>query len=665
MRTLLGSSVRTLLCLAAFAATADAAALLHPIFSDHVVLQRDQPINIWGTARPGERIVIAIDRARLQIDADANGAWRAALPAMGAGGPHRLTATAQSGATQTINDVLIGDVWLCSGQSNMVLPVHRALDSRSEIASAQNDSIRLLSVPESSSALPQADFARPIAWQPVTSASIPEFSAACWYFARELQKTVKVPMGLISAAWGGSKIESWMSAAALQAHGGYDEALDILTASLRDPWLAFSRWGAAWETWWRKQTASAPSEPWSVAANGEWRKAPAGLGIWEKWGDARLADYNGMLWYRTTISLTAAQARQSATLLLGQVDEVDQTWLNGRPIGAQAGARRSSEERAAPVIGPGPDRSYLLPPGSLTAGDNVIVVNVLDTYASGGLRGPPNSRSLQLADGTAIPLNRDWFYQLPPATAGAPPRAPWESVAGLGVIYNGMIAPLTRFRIRGVAWYQGEANTEAASGYGALLRRFMADWREQFGAQVPFLVVQLANFGQPPTTPTASGWAELREQQRLTVAQDRHAALAVAIDIGERNDIHPANKQEVGRRLARAARHIVFGENVPPSGPRVLAARAERDQVVVTFTDVVGKLSAYSARRPIGFELCGPDQASCHFVDAELSGDRVTLDGSAVSAATRVRYCWADSPVCTLYDDAPLPAGPFQIEVQR
>jgi sialate O-acetylesterase len=644
--------------------SAAAADLLNPLFSDHVVLQRDRPIEVWGHAKPGEQVALTIDRAQAEINADRDGKWSLTLPAMRAGGPHTLTVTAATGATQRVNDVLIGDVWLCSGQSNMQLQVHRALDARAEIANAKSDSIRLLTVPQASSAQPQTQFAAPIEWQRVSSATIPEFSAACWYFARELQKTVNVPMGLIAAAWGGSKIESWISAASLRAHGGYDEALDILSTSVTDPWLASARWGAMWEKWWRQHSANG-NEPWSAKAVGDWRKAPAELGPWEEWGDARLASYNGMVWYRTTISLTPAQAAQSGTLSLGQVDEVDQTWVNGRPIGSTAAASVSDEERAAPVISTGSDRTYRLPRGTLVAGENLIVVNVLDTYATGGLRGPARARSLQLADGTMIPLNRDWSYQVPPTIAAAPPRAPWENVAGLGVIFNGMIAPMTRFHVRGVAWYQGESNTEAAAAYGSLLQRFMADWRSQFGAELPFLIVQLANHGMSPTWPTESGWAELREQQRQVVAQDEHAGLVVAIDIGERTDIHPANKQEVGRRLARAARHVVFGEKLAPSGPRVMDAHKENDRVVVSFADVTGKLIAYSASHPIGFELCGAEQMSCRFADAELTGQRVALDMSGVPNATRVRYCWADSPVCTLFDEAQLPAGPFEIEVQR
>lgn len=659
MKTLLRAAFFIASGSVAFAA--QSSELLHPLFSDHVVLQRDQPINVWGRARAGERVVVTIDRARAEATANASGHWRVALPTMSAGGPYRLGATTAAGESQYVEDVLVGDVWLCSGQSNMALQVHRALDAYTEIANAKNDSIRLLTVPQASSGSPQTQFAAPVEWQLASPQSVPEFSAACFYFARELQRSVNVPMGLISAAWGGSKIESWMSADALRAQKRYDEGLDILSLSMTDPWAALARWGTVWERWWREQ---ASSEPWSSSRSGEWRKAPAPLRAWEEWGNERFANYDGMLWLRTSVELTSAQAAQTATLSLGRVDEVDQTWINGRPIGATASSGHSPEERRPPVIGSGPDRTYRLPRGALVAGNNIIVVNVLDTYGHGGLYGEASSRALHFSDGSSVPLDREWLYQLPPPKVGTPPRAPWEPVAGLSVIYNGMVAPLTPFGIRGVAWYQGESNTNAPREYGELLKGFMLDWRRRFGTELPFLIVQLANYGQPPTQPVASEWAQLREQQRLAVDHDPRAALAVTIDIGNRSDIHPANKQEVGRRLARAARHLVFNESVSASGPRVSQARMHGDRVIVSFVDLTGKLITYSSGSPIGFELCGAEQTSCRFVAATLADNAVTLDASTVAGVTRVRYCWADSPVCTLYDEAQLPAGPFEIEVQ-
>jgi sialate O-acetylesterase len=633
------------------AGTSNAAALLHDLFQDHVVLQRNTAINVWGRAQPRETLTVSIAGSSARAQADESGRWQVALPSMQAGGPHQLAVTSSSGGTQTVSDVMIGDVWLCSGQSNMQLQVERALDSWSEIRNSANDSIRLMTIPLASNAVPRETFGGPVQWSKAGPTTVPGFSAVCFYLARELQKKDNVPMGLIASSWGGSKIQSWMSMSALRATGAYDRNLDVLMLSSTDPAAAGAQWGAIWESWWRERTKARPgTEPWSAKPAGTWNVAPIDRGPWEQWGIPELASYNGALWYRTTVNVSKQQAAQSATLSIGRADETDQTWINGRPAGA---------------TGPGPDRTYLLPAKSLHAGENTIVVSVLDTYSFGGLSGPASGRYIKFADGTSLPLNNEWRYQMPDPKVGTPPRAPWEAVAGLSVINNAMIAPLGKFGLRGMAWYQGESNTNEANQYQSLLTRMIADWRSQFGADLPFLVVQLANYGQPPTAPGESEWAELREAQRLAVKSDPRAGLAVAVDIGDRYDIHPANKQEVARRLARAARHIIYNDLSPPSGPTPTRARREGTAITVEFTDVTGKLIAYSASQPVGFELCGSAPNSCAFADARIEGNRVMLTGGNAASATRVRFCWADSPVCTLYDEAQLPAGPFQIEVER
>jgi sialate O-acetylesterase len=279
--------------------------------------------------------------------------------------------------------------------------------------------------------------------------------------------------------------------------------------------------------------------------------------------------------------------------------------------------------------------------------------------------GSAAQRSVTLADGTVIPLNGEWRYAVAPSGIGPPPRAPWEAAGGLTTIYNAMIAPLQPYTFRGVAWYQGESNTEDAGNYARLMAAWMADWRKRFEApELPFLIVQLANYGKAATAPAESEYAALREAQRAVVAKDKHAGLAVAIDIGERNDIHPANKQEVGRRLARAARHVVYGESLAPSGPVAKrATRAEKD-IVVQFDDVQGHLAAYGARDVVGFEVCGASTGTCQFAEGVADGNSVRIENTGGATPTRVRYCWADSPICTLYDEAGLPAGPFELAIQ-
>lgn len=642
-----------LLAATAVQAADSSPALLSALFQDHAVVQRDQPVPVWGRAAPGESLRIVFAGKTVTGRAGADGHWQASLPALPAGGPYTLSVTAADGQTQTAHDVLVGDVWLCSGQSNMELQVHRTLNSRSEISGADNDRIRMLKVPQTASPAPQSGFAEAVQWLPSTPQNVPDFSAACYYFARELQKTVNVPMGLINASLGGSRIEPWMSAQALRKVGGYDEALDTLAQYAKDPQAAFARWGDIWQKWWRSQPqVEKGDEPWKPgAASVGWQAAPRTLIDYQQWGVPSLSSFTGMLWYRTTVTLTGQQAAQGATLVLGNVDEIDQTWVNGRGVGSSYGDS---------------PRSYPLPRGLLHAGDNQIVVNDLNTYAGGGVVGAADTRALHFADGSSVPLDtHGWQYRKAPEGVAAPPLAPWLSASGKTTLYNGMIAPLGDYALRGALWYQGESNTGDASNYRKLLEAFRDDLRARFGAQLPLLIVQLSNYGPAPTHPDESGWAEVREAERLVAAEDKHSALAVAVDIGERYDIHPANKQELGRRLARAARHVVYGESLPATGPVPVSATRQGDAVAVTFADVTGKLVAYSSAHPIGFELCGAQPGSCRYADADLRDGQVLLHLAAPPAdgIVRVRYCWADSPVCTLYDEAGLPAGPFQLNI--
>ena len=648
--------MRVCLCALAFwcsapTLAADALPLLHPLFSDHAVLQRGRSIPVWGWAAPGESVRVTFADTSVSARASDSGRWHVELPAMDAGGPYELRVQTDGGASAQARDVLVGEVWLCSGQSNMVLEVHRTLNARAEIADASNESIRMLTLGQAGSYTPLDVFAAPVQWLPATSAHVAGFSATCYYFARELQKTVNVPLGLITAAWGGSNIQTWMSRDAVRATGYYDELLELLDLRSRDAAAAERRWGTLWENWWKSRVPTKTgNEPWSTAPLREeqWRVVPNLNDVWEKWGVPELASFNGMLWYRTTFTLNAKQAKQATRLSLGPIDEVDETWLNGVAVGYTSGA--------------GTDRVYEIAPRLLRAGDNVLVINALDTYGNGGLHGSADKRVLQLGDGSEVALDRTWYYQVAPPIPGRAPRAPWEPVRGLTMIHNAMIAPLVPYGLKGVLWYQGESNTDDTDRYQRLLAGLMADWRSKFGGELSFLVVQLANYGPVATQPAESGWAGVREAQRAAVAEDARAGLAVTIDIGDPYDIHPANKQEVGRRLARAARHVVYGESLAPSGPVARAARVESGRVVVEFDDVEGRLLAHGAEVAIGFELCGAEPATCHYVTGTPDGNRVWLDAGATTPA-RVRYGWADSPVCTLFDLAGLPAGPFELPI--
>ena len=623
-------------------------ALLHEMFQDHAVLQRDRPFQFWGDAQPGERVTVSINAESARARADASGHWHAELPSLPAGGPYKLEARGSSGATESLNDILVGDVYLCSGQSNMEFPMANVLNASREIGAAGNDSIRLLSVAHASSASPLSHFQAPVAWRAASPATVRDFSAACYFFARELQKSVHVPLGLIHSSWGGARIEPWISAPALRQVGGFNDALDLLALYSQDKDAGTRHLGVVWEDWWR---AHAPpgSTPWKSIADANWRDVPAPLRDWNTWGVPELVNHHGLLWYRRTFTLTPEQAAGGGSLSLGAINQVDQTWVNEKPIGN--------------TFGYNAERTYQLPAGSLRAGENSLVINVLTTWDAGGLLGPEDHLALRLGDHSEISLGAGWRYQLVPDSMGYPPRAPWESVAGLTSIYNAMIAPLASYGIRGVLWYQGESNADEADHYQALLAALMRDWRSRFGAETPFLIVELPNFGVMPSTPGSSSWANLREAQRRAVAADAHAALAVTIDVGDARELHPPDKQAVGARLARAARHLIYGEPVSASGPVPRAARLAGSQVQVSFEDVGGGLVTYSANRPIGFELCGSETNDCHYVDAVLESNQVMLDTSGVPHPSRVRFCWGDAPICNLYDKLGLPAGPFELEI--
>jgi sialate O-acetylesterase len=627
-------------------APAARASLFDDMFQDHVVLQRDRPVPVWGETRPGERVTVSINGQSANTSADQDGHWRVTLNPLAAGGPYTLKAVAANDE-ESLHDVLVGDVWLCSGQSNMELPVARSLNAEEELNNAKDDWIRILTVAHETSPMPLQHFKTPVKWAPASRDSLRDFSAACFYFARDLRKTVHAPMGLIQASWSGSRIEPWMSAQALRRMGGLDTGLDILSAFARNADEGNERMGAAWELWWRAH-APGGTTPWKDASYKGFSPVPQPMRDWKTWGVPELATHDGMVWFKRTLSLTKAQAQGAAQLSIGEIDEVDETWVNGHPVGNS--------------FGWGTERTYVLPAGLLHAGENLIVINVLSMYAAGGMYGPPDHIKLLCADGSSVPLGAGWHYQFIP-DMGFPPRAPWESISGLSTLYNAMISPLVPYALRGVLWYQGESNAFLADQYQAALALWMADWRTQFAADLPFFIVELPNWGSANSAPVESDWSNLRDAQRRAVLADDHAAIAVTIDVGEASELHPPNKQAVGARLARAARHLVYGSAESPSGPEARSVRRDGKALRVNFVNVEGGLLTYSGSQPLAFEVCGTEPGSCRFVPAAVNGSEVILSVPDAQA-TRARYCWGAAPLCNLYDKSGLPAGPFEMRIE-
>lgn len=620
-----------------------AAPLLHPMFNDHAVLQRGAPIPVYGQAAPGSRITVHLGSATATARAGKDGRWHTALPAMAAGGPYTLEAS-DGKDNQTVKDVMLGDVFLCTGQSNMQLTVRRAGRAEMEMARATDGDVRSLTVGLTASAEKLPSFATQVAWSVESPQTAGDFSASCFYFARELRKAhPDVPVGLVTVAWGGTRVRGWVSAPTLRSLGYFGADMDMLALYQRDPVAASKAWDAAWEKAWH---AHSPDSPWKDDT-ASWTLAPAELGAWGRWPGLALPDgvgdpgvgFVGQVWLATHVILTAAQAAQAATLDLGRANEEEKSWVNGVGVGG------SSQE---------PDARHALPAGLLHAGDNTITLNIFCSWQNCGLTGPAATRAIRLADGSSVPLDQPWRYRQ--VDGWIAPQLPWGPMHGVGLQYNGMIAPIGPYGVKGAIWYQGESNIYFAQHYQQTLAAMMADWRAQFGANLPFVIVQIPDYGPTPTKPEDSLWSDVREAQRRAAESDPHAALTVNFDIGEAKNLHPANKQEVGRRIALAMRGAAYGEKTA-TGPRVTAVRRSGDQTVVTFAGVSGTLAAYNGP-PNAFELC--DGAACRWAIAHIQGDSVVLDGTA----PKVRYCWGDTPVCTLTDGSLLPAGPFELPAQ-
>ncbi|CAN7228194.1 sialate O-acetylesterase [Caulobacter sp. LjRoot300] len=631
--------------LTALAGAASAAPLLAPVFTDHAVLQRGQPIRVWGAAKAGEAVELSLGETKTSATADAQGRWSATLPAREPGEPLTLTVQA-GGERQTISDLLVGDVWLCSGQSNMEYPLRRSLGGEAEAANSADPNIRLLqtgrvSLPEPTTALPKE-----AVWRPATPESANNFSAACFFMGREIKKTTGAPVGLIDATWGGSVIQDWISREGLHALGGYDEGLQLLAEYAKSPDVGMAQWSAMLDRWAAK--AQPQSAAWSRPDFDDraWNTMPAEQ-LWET--NPGLETFDGTIWLRATITLTAQQAKQGATLLLGPIDDMDTTFVNGRAMGTTQGWNKP--------------REYKIAPGGLKAGPNLIAVRAIDTGGGGGAWGPAAEKGLKLDDGAFVPLGGTWRYRIAESIAhsGLPPTASWVGSSGLSTLRNGMIAPLAPYGLKGFAWYQGEANVAEPQNYQRLLAALVGDWRRSFGGpDLPFLVVQLADFGPRQTRPVESGWAGVRDAERRVAAADPKVGLASAVDIGDVYDIHPANKQQVGHRLALQARKLAYGETtLVAAGPAPLSATLSGGMVVVRL-DQPAVVQADA--RPVGFELCDAAGA-CRFVDAALAGDQVRLAVPAGFTPVKVRFAWADSPILNLYGATGLPATPFELAI--
>ena len=634
---------------------------LPSLFTDHMVVQRDQPIRIWGWAEPGGRVKVSLGKRAASATADADGNWQVTLRSLPAGGPYTLKVDGQE--TLVCSDVMAGEVWVCSGQSNMQMPVkvgeYGVRDGDKEVMAADYPDIRLFTVPTTISYTPEND-TKSDGWHLCTPESVPSFSAVAYFFGRELHKQLGVPIGLIHSSWGGTVAEAWTSEAALNTMPHFRDIITQMKLdmprmdSLQQEYeQALAQWYDALDSHDAGYKAGSPIwiEP------GEDVSAWGSMELPCLWENAGHRDLDGFVWFRREIELPADWAGKAIELKLGPINDMDRTWFNGILVGKTEG------KTTAPI-----PRAYTVPGNLVKAGTNVIVIRVYDMGNLGGLYGDPAKMSACLPsspDAPAIPLAGAWRYKvgLDLRDIASMPEEPILSKENPNqpmVLYNAMIHPLIPYGIRGAIWYQGESNAQRAYQYRTLFPKMITDWRTQWGqGDFPFLFVQLANWLSVNPEPVDDAWAELREAQTMTLDLP-NTGMAVIIDIGEADDIHPKNKQDVGKRLALAARHIAYGENLPYSGPMYSHMKVEGNGIRIHF-DHVGQGLAAHGNELKGFAIAGADK---HFVwaNAVIEDATVRVSSPDVPEPVAVRYAWATNPVCNLYNAEGLPASPFRTD---
>ncbi|MFO0829707.1 MAG: sialate O-acetylesterase [Phycisphaerales bacterium] len=667
-----------------FAATELRADIRLPaVFSDHVVLQRDRPIPVWGHALPREEVVVVLHdaggtvlRTARGLSGD-DGAFRATLDPMPASNaPLVLDVRGAASPPIEVNDVLVGEVWLCGGQSNMEMPLAQCADAQAEIAAATSSRIRLIKAPHRLADRPQASI--DAQWAVCSPATAGGFSGVGYFFAWQLERELDVPVGLISANWGGTHIQPWIPLSALAAHPRFaSEATLVARDRARFAscvghelgvyyWEGGEAYGAlvdAYWSWYAKRDDAWTANAWQpTAAIDGWATTtmPATLGAAP--GTESLRDFDGMVWLRRRIDVPSAWVGHDLEVRLGMIDDSDTTWWNGAFIGRVTGQ-------------PGAQRVYVVPKEQVHAGANEIVVALVDDAGGGGLTAPSEALSVRprdLPDQQPISLAGEWRWRggarrgADAPNAPPPPHAPENpalTFRSWGSMYDGMIAPFVPFAMRGAIWYQGESNEDDPDAYRDLLPLLIRSWRAAWNeGDFPFGIVQLANYRGASDDPVQGGWAFVRDAQLATLRSTPSTGLAVTIDVGDAGDIHPRDKKSVGERLARWALSESYGRDGEWSGPLYRAAYRRGEEFVLVFDHVGGGLRTRDGAPLGGFALAGADGRFV-WAEAKIEGDRVVLSSPSVSEPTAARYAWSDNPSrANLMNAEGLPASPFRTD---
>jgi sialate O-acetylesterase len=626
---------------------------LPAVFSGHAILQRDTAVPVWGWADPGEEVVVEFAGQKRTTMADANGKWMVKLDPLAASAEPREMRIGE----RLVRDVLVGDVWLCTGQSNMGFWLRDATDGKREVAEAQHPTIRLMQVAQHASLEPAADVKAQ--WEPCSPKSVETFSAVSYFFGRELQRKLKMPIGLLRSSLGGTPAESWTRLAALRtlphlARRADKEIEEISRQETDNRRFVVER--AAWE-----ERHGVKPPPIADSARG-WGAPELDVADWKpvtlplRWSQAG-AKSGGVFWLRKEFSIPESAAGKRLAIALGGVSEqYDTIFFNGTEIGHGLDIAPDFYLKA---------RNYTVPEKLVKAGRAVVALRVVTATPNAGLslRGRALFPTLSNAtDDIWLMKTESTFAPLPAdahRTRPRPNKASFNNVSG--ALYNGMIAPLIPFAVKGVIWYQGESNVPRATEYRDLLTTMICDWRAQWGqGAFPFLIQQLVNFGEPWTDPNApANWAVLREAQAQVAAELPSIGMSVGIDIGDMM-IHPPNKRDIGRRLALVALEKAYLQPVESSGPRYDSMKIEGATLRISFTHAAGLTSKGGA--PKNFAIAGAGKLFVS-ADARIEGDTIIVSSPQVSEPVAVRYAWGDNPAnCNVYNASDLPAAPFRTD---
>lgn len=619
---------------------------LPKILSDNMVLQREKPITIWGWADAKEKITIQFNKQTVTTVAAKDGKWKATLKAEVAGGPYQLIVKGKN--VITLSNVLVGDVWICSGQSNMEWTLTNTENSDKEIQKADVPMIRHYKIPNTVSATPKDDVTGG-AWQVTTPTTAGNFTAVGYYFARELNHELNVPIGLINTSWGGTHSETWTSREAFKASEEFKSMIEAMPHLNLDS-LVSERMASM-----KNRIQKIQGElPGSQDKTNTWMNSEFNDSAWptmtvpQLWEQQALGDLDGVVWYRKSFDVSAGEAGKEAIIQLAKIDDNDITYVNGVKVGA-------TNLYSA-------DRKYTIPAGVLKAGKNVVAVRVEDGVGGGGIYGDAADVRIVFQN-SSYSLAGKWSFRVESYVA--------QSTLGPNeyptLLFNAMINPILPLSIKGAIWYQGESNAGRSYQYRKAFPLMITDWRNHWKqGDFPFYFVQLASYNaNGGNSSSGSGWAELREAQAMTLSLP-NTGMAVTTDIGDPKDIHPRNKKDVGKRLAAIALNKTYGKNAVFSGPTYQSLQVEGNKAIISFTNIGSGLKAADKYGYIrGFEVAGADQ-KFHYAKASIEGDKVVVYCDQVTTPVAVRFGWADDASDNnLYNAEGFPAAPFRTDTWK